>query len=100
MSGETKTDPKTVDWKNLEVSNTGKTWQDLHDFVGKTLHQKFRYRMRHGERSGVILVPRNITKKWKKLDKYTTSLRAWENKMETEGIHNVSDDERIHRHCN
>jgi len=34
MSGETKTKPKTVDWKKLPVNGAnGKNWQDLHNVV-------------------------------------------------------------------
>ena len=86
MSGETKTDPKTVDWKNLEVSNTGKTWQDLHDFVVRQ-HKNFGIEENGRDKSG----DRGNYKEVEKARKAHDLLRTHEQ------FHNVSDDERIHR---
>ncbi|MDA9299237.1 hypothetical protein N9P79_02610 [Crocinitomicaceae bacterium] len=86
MPGETKTDPKTEDWKNLKVSNTGKTWQDLHDFVVRQ-HKNFGIDENGRDKSG----DRGNFEGAEKARKAHDLLRTHEQ------FHNVSDDKRIHR---
>ncbi len=90
MSGETKTEPKTVDWKNLHVSN-GETWQDLHNESVKLIknhgineHGEDQEHFSTGNTSGMA-----------KARQIHDKLRAWEKKKEKEGIINSKD--RVHR---
>jgi len=82
MSGETKTE----DWKNLEVANTGKTWQDLHDFVVRQ-HKNFGIDENGRDKSG----DRGNFEGAEKAREAHDLLRTHEQ------FHNVPDDERIHR---
>jgi hypothetical protein len=91
MPGETKTEPKTVDWKNLPVSN-GKTWQDLHNEVVKLI--KNHGIDEHGEDQEHFST--GNTRAMAKARELHDELRNWEKKMEKEGIINSKD--RVHRH--
>lgn len=90
MSGETKTETKTVDWKNLDVSN-GKTWQDLHNESVKLI--KNHGINEHGEDQEHFST--GNTRGMAKARQIHDELRAWEKKKEKEGIINSKD--RVHR---
>lgn len=90
MSGETKTEPKTVDWKNLPVSND-KTWQDLHNESVKLI--KNHGINEHGEDQEHFST--GNTRGMAKARQIHDELRAWEIKKEKEGIINSKD--RVHR---
>jgi hypothetical protein len=91
MSGETKTEHKTVDWKKLEVANTGKTWQDLHNESVKLI--KNHGINEHGEDQEHFST--GNTRGMAKARQIHDELRAWEKKKEKEGIINSKD--RVHR---
>ena len=90
MSGETKTEPKTVDWKKLHVSND-KTWQDLHNESVKLI--KNHGINEHGEDQEHFST--GNTNGMAKARQLHDVLRAWEIKKEKEGIINSKD--RVHR---
>lgn len=91
MSGETKTDLKTEDWKKLKVADTGKTWQDLHNESVRLIknhgineHGEDQEHFSTGNTSGMANA-RQIH----------DELRAWEKKKEKEGI--INSEDRVHR---
>ncbi len=87
MSEETKTEPKTVDWKKLPVKNAeGKNWQDLHDLVVRN-HKNFGIGESGRDKSGDQGNYRGLEEYRKQHDLLRTH----------EQFHNVPDDERIHR---
>ena len=91
MSGETKTDPKTEDWKSMIVADTGKTWQDLHNESVRLIknhgineHGEDQEHFSTGNTSGMA-----------KARQIHDELRAWEKKKEKEGI--INSEDRVHR---
>ena len=94
MSEETKTEPKTVYWKNLPVNGAkGPKWQDLHDEV-------VRLTKNHGiDEWGNDQSTQSSgdTRGMEQARQIHDTLRAWEKQKQKEKI--IKPEDRVHHHA-